>query len=221
MAQEKNRRLHITDVYAFHAFGLRTFDKQPEIFATKQDALTVEQYIRPFGKAYIVVHNRCDANQPYRHVDAELWQRLLRQLSALSGLPVLQIGSPELDMALDFPGAVDARGLFSVQQTQQLIAQSKLFIGYDAGPLHIAATTQVPIVAFFTLVHHSLRAPLRQHGIFVPLAAQLDCYGCAQDYPLPWGFECRRGDSQCAKSFAIDTALAACLKILNEQGLSQ
>jgi ADP-heptose:LPS heptosyltransferase len=216
MSQEKNRAAHITDVYAFQAFGLRNFDKQPEIFATEQDILTVNHYIESVGQTYIVAHNRQDANQPYRHVDATLWRELLSELARQSGLPILQVGSPELDMALDFPGAVDARGLFSVQQTRELIARSKLFVGYDAGPLHIAASTQVPIVAFFTLVHHSLRTPLRRNGIFVPVAAQIDCYGCAQEYPLPWGFACRRGDSQCAKSFTVDSTLAACLKILKE-----
>jgi ADP-heptose:LPS heptosyltransferase len=221
MTQEKNRRAHITEVYAFHAFGNRDFDKQPEIFATEQDILAVDNYIKTFGKPYIVAHNRCDANQPYRHVDSQLWQDLLSELARQSGLPILQIGSPDLDMALEFPGAIDARGLFSVQQTQQLIARANLFIGYDAGPLHIAATTQVPIVAFFTLAHHALRAPLRRQGLFVPVAAQLDCYGCAQDYPLPWGFACRRGDSLCAKSFAIDTTLTACLKIVRESCLDQ
>ncbi|MBM3362677.1 MAG: glycosyltransferase family 9 protein [Betaproteobacteria bacterium] len=216
MSQEKNRALHITDVYAFQAFGVRDFDKQPEIFSTAQDKSTVNHYIESVGQTYIVVHNRHDPNQPHRHVDATLWRELLSQLAYQSGLPILQIGSPALDMALDFPGAVDVRGLFSIQQTRELIAQSKLFVGFDAGPLHIAATTQVPIVAFFTLVDHSLRAPLRRSGIFVPIAAQIDCYGCAKEYPLPWGFACRRGDSQCAKSFAVESTLFACLKILKE-----
>lgn len=222
MAIERNKNPHITHSYGFYAFGLRNFNGTPEVFSKEEDKQVVGHYIKKLASDYIVVHNRHDPTQPYRHIDVELWKKFLICLSEIFKTPILQIGIQDLDIALDTnPYFLDTRGKFNLAQTKELISHAKLFIGTDGGPLHIAACTDTPIVGFFTLVHHSSRQPLRENGQFIPITPLLDCYGCVKDYPTPWGFDCRRGDHACVRSFDMESALLACKELMNNQPLKQ
>jgi ADP-heptose:LPS heptosyltransferase len=83
-------------------------------------------------------------------------------------------------------------GEFSLTELRALFDQSAVFIGGDSGPLHIAATTSVPVVALFgpTLAERSApwRSPL------LPMAAidagPLPCRPCDQRVCAPGDFRC-------------------------------
>jgi predicted lipopolysaccharide heptosyltransferase III len=83
-------------------------------------------------------------------------------------------------------------GEFSLTELRALFDRSALFIGGDSGPLHIAATTSVPVVALFgpTLAERSApwRSPL------LPVAAidagPLPCRPCDQRVCAPGDFRC-------------------------------
>ncbi|WNV02993.1 glycosyltransferase family 9 protein [Candidatus Methylospira mobilis] len=215
MVLERNKAVHVTDSYALYAHGVTDYDKQPELFPGEGDSAQVRALTSGFVQGYIVAHNRRDPTQAYRNVDETLWKQLLEDLSVY-GLPILQVGLPGLDIALQGAGLMDFRNRLSLQQLQLLIADARLFVGTDAGPLHVAATTSTPIVSFFTLAHHDARKPLRasMDERFIPITPELDCYGCNQDNPLPWGgFSCRRGDNACSGAFSMDKARAACVHL--------
>ena len=216
MALERNKSVHVTDAYALYALGVADFDKQPELFPTADDFAQVEALTRSFSAGYIVVHIRQDSTQPYKKVVERDWRRLLDGLAAY-GLPILQIGFPGLDVALSGPGLVDFRNCLSLQQLYALIAGARLFVGNDAGPVHVAASTQTPVVCFYTMERFEVRKPQRLSAVenYVPITPMLDCYGCYQENPLPWGgFRCRRGDNACTESLPMDKTLAACLRLL-------
>src|SRR4029079_14638222 len=46
-------------------------------------------------------------------------------------------------------GRIVRCGDFDLSELRALVARSSLYIGGDSGPLHVAATTRVPIVALF------------------------------------------------------------------------
>ena len=98
---------------------------------------------------------------------------------------------------------------FSIQELKELIATSKLYVGIDSGTLHIAATTNTPIVSLFTSAHHTLRMPLGRPAStpFVPVAPRVDCYGCQANIQPPiTGVVCHRGDPYsppCKDAFAM------------------
>jgi lipopolysaccharide heptosyltransferase II len=89
-------------------------------------------------------------------------------------------------------GRVVDCGEFSLAELRALFDRSALFIGGDSGPLHIAATTSVPVVALFgpTLAERSTpwRSPL------LPVAAidagPLPCRPCDQRVCAPGDFRC-------------------------------
>ncbi len=218
MAIERNKSMHITTVYKFYAFGVvEAMDDQPELFSTLQDKLAIQELIKIFPQGYIVCHNRDDESQPYRNVALKDWKKLLQKVSEHTGLPVLQVGGKG-DVGIEGgKGLIDMRGKFSLQELRELVASSKLFIGTDAGPLHVASCTSTPIVAFFTLAHHSVRQPLRRDlaNQFVPITPQVSCYGCAKEYPFVWGFECHRGDAYCTRAFDVQEAVEASIGFIN------
>ena len=215
MALERNKSLHITDAYALYAFGLQPFDKRPELFSGAGDADKVRTLMAQFRNGYVVAHNRVDPGQPYRHVPVDSWKRLLEGIVAEHRIPVLQVGSLGGDVALEGDALLlDYRDRFSLQELKEVIAGARLFVGTDAGPLHVAACTDTPIVSFFTLAHHDTRQPLRRQGAFVPVVPGIECYGCVREYPLPWGFKCRRGDNACVTTFDMDSAKNACDRLL-------
>lgn len=83
-------------------------------------------------------------------------------------------------------------GEFSLAELRALLERSALYIGGDSGPLHIAATTDVPIVALFGPTASARSAPWRD-----PSAASemievegLPCRPCDQRVCAPGDFRC-------------------------------
>ncbi len=216
---EKNRALHITQAYNFYTFGVDATkeDCQPELFSTNQDKEIIESFVKNIGAPFIVCHNRIDPTQPYRNIPGKEWEALINSLRTKSGLQIVQIGNKDMDVAVgsNNDGFIDMRDQFNLQQVKELISQAKLFLGTDAGPLHIAATTNTPIISFFTIAHHNLRMPLRDKDcVFIPIKPEIDCYGCQSNFSATDPWFCQRADYACTSSFNMNEALEACLKTL-------
>ena len=83
-------------------------------------------------------------------------------------------------------------GEFDLSELRALVGQAALFIGGDSGPLHVAATTSVPIVALFgpTLPERSMPwRPAAAPAIAVDAGA-LPCRPCHQRSCVPGDFRC-------------------------------
>jgi ADP-heptose:LPS heptosyltransferase len=83
-------------------------------------------------------------------------------------------------------------GDFSLVELRALLERSALYIGGDSGPLHLAATTGVPIVAIFGPTPSERSAPWR--GAAFPAALievdGLPCRPCDQRTCEPGDFRC-------------------------------
>jgi ADP-heptose:LPS heptosyltransferase len=103
-------------------------------------------------------------------------------------------------------------GEFDLSELRVLATRARLYLGGDSGPLHIAATTAVPIVALFgpTLPERSMpwRAPDAK-AVAVDVGA-LACRPCHQRHCVP-------GDFRCLTQLAPDRVLAAARQLLNEE----
>jgi ADP-heptose:LPS heptosyltransferase len=213
---EKNRFMHITLAYSFLAFGA-TFNTQflqPELYLSSHDEEVVQTFLNQIGGQYIVSHNRLDPSQPYRNIPIKDWKYLISELISRTGLKILQIGDKKLDISLTDSDShlIDIRGKFTPQQSKGIIASAALFLGTDAGPLHIAACTQTPIVSFFSIAHHEVRKPLRTaEATFTAVTPKVECYGCQNQFQFNSQWQCKRGDFACTSKFNIEEALSACL----------
>jgi len=83
-------------------------------------------------------------------------------------------------------------GEFNLSELRSLIARSRLFIGGDTGPLHIAATTATPVVGLYGPTLPARSAPWRSRSI--PAEALevtgLPCRPCEQRICEPGDFRC-------------------------------
>jgi len=138
--------------------------------------------------------------------------RLAEALAARPGFRVALIGG-EADRErqsriIDRTGA-DGRvaglaGRLNLIEMRLLMSRAALFVGPDSGPMHVAASTEVPLVALFgpTLPAHF--APWRTEGRAVLLQKDLACRPCPQRV-------CVTSDYRCLMSITPDEVIQACL----------
>jgi ADP-heptose:LPS heptosyltransferase len=81
-----------------------------------------------------------------------------------------------------------------LEQVRALMDRAALFVGGDSGPMHIAATTDIPILAIFGPTTPATWAPWRPTSL--PLitidAGELPCRPCDQRVCEPGDFRCLR-----------------------------
>lgn len=144
----------------------------------------------------------------------ENWVRLVAELRArgVAGIGQLGVGRHLTRGKVEeaaIPGAVSLVDEFNIEECIALIAQAKLFIGIDSGPLHIAACVRTPSVGIFGMTFPELRFSKQFRANFV--ASQVECAGCEHRKPrLHWMTGCPY-DIRCMKQITVEEVLRACL----------
>jgi len=95
-------------------------------------------------------------------------------------------------------------GDFSLVELRALFDRASLYIGGDSGPLHVAATTRVPIVGLYGPTLPARSAPWRDARIPAEAvdAGELPCRPCDQRV-------CAPGDYRCLTSIEVGRVLTA------------
>jgi len=153
----------------------------------------------------IVLH--VSAGNPFRRWPEAFFAETAATLAAGTARRRLVFSSGPSDRAAASRIAADARhrlgaaagriidlGEFDLHELRALIGRSRLFVGGDTGPLHIAASTGTPIVGIYgpTLAARSApwRAPsIPTFSIETPVA-ELPCRPCDQRVCAPGDFRC-------------------------------
>jgi lipopolysaccharide heptosyltransferase II len=164
----------------------------------------------------IVIH--VSAGNPFRRWPEPAFVELCTQLAEASPRRriVLSSGPSDRDAALRIGSAAraalapDARarivdaGEFDLAELRALVARSRLFIGGDTGPLHIAATTTSPIVGLYGPTLPARSAPWRDPALATESVelADLACRPCDQR-------ACVHGDFRCLTRLRPDAVLKA------------
>ena len=111
-------------------------------------------------------------------------------------------------------GTADGRiidlGEFDLQELRALIGRSRLFVGGDTGPLHVAAATDTPVVGIYGPTQAVRSAPWRPASI-PTLSVERDdlsCRPCDQRVCVHDDFRCLTGLAPAAVIAAAETALA-------------
>jgi lipopolysaccharide heptosyltransferase II len=96
-------------------------------------------------------------------------------------------------------------GEFDLQELRALIGRSRLFIGGDTGPLHIAAATTTAIVGIYGPTLSAQSAPWRSHQAPAEAVENTDlpCRPCDQRTCAPGDFRCL---TRLAPSMVLDAA---------------
>jgi lipopolysaccharide heptosyltransferase II len=104
-------------------------------------------------------------------------------------------------------------GEFSLSELRALLDRAALFVGGDSGPLHIAATTTVPIVGLYGPTLPARSAPWRSaaHPTESVDAGELSCRPCDQRV-------CEPGDFRCLTRIQPEHVYEACLRAVGGSG---
>jgi ADP-heptose:LPS heptosyltransferase len=174
----------------------------------------------PQSAALVVIH--ASASSPFRRWPADRFAQLgATVLAAQPDAHVIFTTGPS-EAALQQELVARTRALagpaaarvvecadFDLAELRAVLESARLYIGGDTGPLHIAATSRVPIVALFgpTLPERSL--PWRS-AAFAAVAIDsgpLPCRPCHQRRCIP-------GDFRCLADIGVDRVAAAAVRLL-------
>jgi lipopolysaccharide heptosyltransferase II len=155
------------------------------------------------GDQLIVVH--VSAGNPFRRWPAAHFVDLAVRLAAAdaSRRVLVTAGPSERDAANrviaearthlgDGARQVLSCGEFSLFELRAVLDRAALYVGGDSGPLHIAATTKVPIVGLYGPTLPIRSAPWRDGTLIAESvdAGELPCRPCDQRVCAPGDFRC-------------------------------
>jgi lipopolysaccharide heptosyltransferase II len=151
----------------------------------------------------VVVH--VSAGNPFRRWPQRSFAALVAGLAARAGMRVVVTSGPSEREAARLV-VDDARGRlapaerdrvvdlgdFSLVHLRGLLERASLYIGGDSGPLHIAATSTVPIVGVYGPTLPVRSAPWRDRSLVTESAevTGLPCRPCDQRVCAPGDFRC-------------------------------
>ena len=151
----------------------------------------------------IVAH--VSAGNPFRRWPEPAFAALVEGLASASPLRRIVLSSGPSDReaagriaaaARDALGGASDRvvdfGEFDLPELRALVERSRLFVGGDTGPLHIAATTATPIVGIYGPTEAVRSAPWRDPRLATESVeiAGLPCRPCDQRVCAPGDFRC-------------------------------
>ncbi|MFB0566367.1 MAG: glycosyltransferase family 9 protein [Candidatus Aminicenantaceae bacterium] len=96
-------------------------------------------------------------------------------------------------------------GKLNLRELRDLISHSTLFIGPDSGPMHIAASTSTPIVAYFGPTLSAHFAPWKANAFIIE--KDFDCRPCRQKH-------CLYKDFRCLQRIKPEEVYQACLRFI-------
>jgi predicted lipopolysaccharide heptosyltransferase III len=156
------------------------------------------------GHQLIVIH--VSASNPFRRWPEAAFSHLVASLiSHSAGRRVILSSGPSDRLAADrilaaaralLPAPAQSRvidfGEFDLAELRALIDRSRLFIGGDTGPLHVAATTATPVVAIYGPTLPERSTPWRSPAIRIESMqiAGLPCRPCDQRVCAPGDYRC-------------------------------
>ena len=90
----------------------------------------------------------------------------------------------------EYPGfGVDLMNKTSLLELASIMGQAKAVVGMDSGPVHLAFTTDVPVVCGFTTVAPELRIPYRGLARTEAVVPNIACTFCESNWSLnTWNF---------------------------------
>ena len=96
-------------------------------------------------------------------------------------------------------------GRLNLRELRELISRASLFVGPDSGPMHVAASTSTPIVAYFGPTIPAHFAPWKANASIIE--KDFDCRPCKQR-------QCIYDDFRCLRTIRPDEVYEACLRFI-------
>jgi len=163
--------------------------------AKKEEVQKISSFLSENGlndSSFIVMH--IGAGNTFRHWGVDNFVRLINLISNNQGIKIILVGTKgdikfeeEIIQQTEQP-PLSAVGKLNLLELKELISRSSLFFGPDSGPMHIAASTSTPIVAYFGPTLPVNFSPWKANAILIE--KNLDCRPCKQRQCIHKDFRC-------------------------------
>ncbi len=212
----ETRHLHSVEnhINLAKALGIEVADSYPLLLPepSESEKKKVHKFLSALnreGSKVVVLH--IGAGNEYREWGVSNWKKLVSLLIKKQKTIIVLIGSSEdegtageiLDKHPAF--VFSLAGKLNLRELKELIARASLYVGPDSGPMHIAASTSTPIVAYFGPNLSAYNAPWRTKAVVIE--KDLDCRPCDQRH-------CISGDFRCMRTITPEEVYAACTPFL-------
>lgn len=199
LAYENHPNMHILEAYAKYSHGSIKFiqDQKIGIYNTNHDIIKFNKLFNEIIKEnYLVIHMRRDT-WPSRNLNETTWKSIVDELLEKTNLKLVQVGGTH-EISFDHDDRlINLLGQLTIQELKVAISNAQCYVGIDSGTLHVAASTNTPIISIFTSANHIFRMPLGRpnDAIFIPIIPDIECYGCQSRLMPPiTGVICPVGD---------------------------
>jgi ADP-heptose:LPS heptosyltransferase len=190
LAYERRPHTHILQSYADEA-GVKLEDCEMSIPTARVN--------KPLFNNYVVIHAG-HTNWVGRNWHEDRWEELAIRIHD-AGYQIICVGR-----GADYAVSCDAdcRNQTSINELATIIQDSKLFIGIDSLPFHIAQAVKTPAVVFFGSIKPELR--IVNDNVTPVTAKNLACLGCHHRKPAPSTVtnQCETKTLECEKSVSVD-----------------
>jgi heptosyltransferase-1 len=177
--------------------------------AAAEEAARVDRIVIEAAAAKLVVLH-IGAGNRFRDWGAANAAALVRMLADRPGVRIALVGADgdraaEAEILRAAPAAaLPLAGRLNLIEIRELIRQAALYVGPDSGPMHIAASTATPLVAYYGPTLPAIFAPWRPGGApTVVLEKPLACRPCRQR-------ECATADYRCLMTITPGEVFEAC-----------
>ena len=183
------------------------------------EKVDVSKFDVDFSKAVVLITSYRDVTR--RWPEEEII-KLAEWIKKAGYIPVF-IGKTDMDSQLDTPEkkhlipksnlpdnaseyGVDLRNKTSIPELATIMGMSQAVCGVDSGPIHLAGTTDVPIICGYSTILPQHRMPIRKKGKIYPLLPRMECANCESKWrAVYWNFEkCFLQHADCCKDFTAD-----------------
>lgn len=209
MCYEDDPNRHVIDAYANKAFGTTKINKKTDLFISKDDTSKVSRFLTSMGldgSNCVAVHMaRTWKNRTWPE---EKWKKTLSILISKGKTPII-VGA-RADFRPIMEGAYNLFGCLTIQEVAYLVSQCACFVANDSGLLHVAGTTDTPIVGIFTCAKGEYRMPFRDGCTII--RPKSSCYGCLHKHNKATSqVDCDYGTIKCLDEITPKKVAAACL----------
>lgn len=205
-----------------HVNLVRTIGVSPDVIprlslpaTTESEKANVDKFIQEnqLGDTQIIVFH-IGAGNRFRDWGLDNMSGLIHLLSQEPNVAVVLIGGEEDSKAERALLDSSSYSLFSLvnkmglREIKEVISRAALFVGPDSGPMHIAASTSTPIVAYFGPTLPAVFAPWMAESALIE--KDFTCRPCKQ-------VECIHDDFRCLQTITPEEVYQACKTILRKR----
>lgn len=214
MAYERSPKMPVVEAYHRAVFGDDPLtDFTPEMFSNINDVASLNSKLPPnfFNGAVAVIH--MTVSWPNRTWQRQKWLRVIDNIVSRGGKVAVVGASGDFkpDTKNDVLNLTDR---LNIHEIRELVAKSDVFIGMDSGLLHVAMTTEVPVIGLFTCANPVYRMVERK-AQSVALIPKVPCRFCLHDEKPPVTFVgCARGNYQCLNDITVNDVIESAGKFL-------